>query len=410
MRVLQINSVCGVGSTGRIATDINKILKDQGHDSYIAFGRGDARDCETTIRIGNNIDNYMHVIKTRILDKHGFSSKRATQKFINEIEDLNPDIIHLHNIHGYYVNVEILFEYLKGANKPVVWTLHDCWAFTGHCSYFDYVECNRWKTGCYSCPQKKKYPGSILIDNSRNNYLKKKDLFTGIPNMTMVTPSNWLASLVKQSFLNEYDVKVINNGINLDVFKQTENKFREKYNLKNKFVVLGVASVWEERKGYGYFLELSKKIKSDEVIVLVGLTNKQMKNLPNNIIGITRTNSVNELAEIYSAADIFVNPTLEDNFPTTNLEALACGLPIITFETGGSIECINNECGFVVEKGNIKLLINAINLAREKGKSSYSKECVRLAKTLYDKTDRFNDYISLYSSILNDNSSRENRE
>ncbi|EMI9088046.1 glycosyl transferase [Bacillus cereus] len=403
MRVLQINSVCGVGSTGRIATDINKILKYQGHESYIAFGRGDARECDTTIRIGNQVDNYIHVAKTRILDKHGFSSKQATQKFINEIEKLNPDIIHLHNIHGYYINVEILFEYLKKTNKPVVWTLHDCWAFTGHCSYFDYVECNRWKTGCYSCPQKKNYPGSILIDNSRHNYLKKKELFKGVPNMTIVTPSNWLARLVNQSFLGEYNVRVINNGINLEVFKQTESKFREQYNLEGKFIILGVASVWEERKGYKYFLELSKIIKTDEIIVLVGLTNKQVENLPNNIIGITRTNSVSELTEIYSAADVFVNPTLEDNFPTTNLEALACGIPIITFETGGSVECIHNECGFIVEKGNVERLTDAIKVVKEKGKLSYSKECVRLAKIFYDKEDRFNDYIKLYSSILNGN-------
>ncbi len=403
MRVLQINSVCGVGSTGRIATDINKILKYQGHESYIAFGRGDARECDTTIRIGNQFDNYIHVAKTRILDKHGFSSKQATQKFINKIEELNPDIIHLHNIHGYYINVEILFEYLKRTNKPVVWTLHDCWAFTGHCSYFDYVECYRWKTGCYSCPQKKNYPGSILMDNSRHNYLKKKELFKDVPNMTIVTPSNWLARLVKQSFLDEYDVKVINNGINLEVFKQTESKFREQHNLEDKFIILGVASVWEERKGYKYFLELSKTIKTDEIIVLVGLTDKQVENLPNNIIGITRTNSVSELTEIYSAADIFVNPTLEDNFPTTNLEALACGIPIITFETGGSVECINNECGFIVEKGNMKLLTDAIQIVKEKGKLSYSKECVRRAKTFYDKEDRFNDYIKLYASILNNN-------
>ncbi|MEI4829865.1 glycosyltransferase [Bacillus sp. FJAT-53711] len=400
MKVLQINSVCGIGSTGRIATDIDKILKSQGHESYIAFGRGNARDCDTTIKIGNQIDNYMHVAKTRLLDKHGFGSKKSTQEFINKIEVLNPDIIHLHNIHGYYINVELLFEYLKKVNKPVVWTLHDCWAFTGHCSHFDYVNCSRWETGCYSCSQKKNYPSSIFIDNSDNNYLKKKDIFMGVKNMTIVTPSKWLARLVKKSFLSEYPTKVINNGIDLEVFKPTESKFREKYNLKNKFIILGVASIWEERKGYEYFIELSKNIKIDEAIVLVGLTDKQIKNLPNNIIGISRTNSVRELAEIYSTADAFVNPTLEDNFPTTNLEALACGTPIITFNTGGSIECIDKSCGLIVEKGNLNELINTIEKVKKKGKLSYSQQCIQRAKNLYDKKDRFNEYVQVYIKTL----------
>ncbi|MCR4431981.1 MAG: glycosyltransferase family 4 protein [Tepidanaerobacteraceae bacterium] len=398
MRVLQINSVCGIGSTGRIAIDINKILKEQGHEGYIAYGRDFAKDCDTSIRIGNKLDNYMHVLKTRIFDRHGFGSKRATREFINKIEKLDPDIIHLHNIHGYYINIELLFEYLKRVDKPVIWTLHDCWAFTGHCSYFDFIGCDKWKTGCYNCPQKNEYPSSIFMDNTKSNYKKKKDIFTGIKKMTIVTPSNWLAGLVKESFLGEYPVRVINNGIDLEVFKPTESNFRVKYNLKNKFIILGVASVWGKRKGYQYFIELSKKLNPDEIVVMVGLTEKQKKSLPNNIIGITKTNNVKELAEIYSDADVFINPTLEDNFPTTNLEALACGTPVITFNTGGSVECVDQNCGFVVEKGNLKELFNTIQVVKEKGKLNYIQQCIQRAKKLYDRKDRFKEYLELYNN------------
>jgi glycosyltransferase involved in cell wall biosynthesis len=394
VRVLQINSVCGIGSTGRIATDIHAILKEEGHESYIAFGRGDPINCDSALRIGNKFDNFAHVIKTRIFDQHGFGSKRATKEFIEKVKELDPDVIHLHNIHGYYINVEILFNYLKEANKPVIWTLHDCWAFTGHCSYFDFVGCECWKLeGTHKCIQKKNYPSSLLLNNSRRNFERKRKAFTGVKNLTILTPSNWLAGLVKQSFLGEYPVKVINNGIDLDIFKPTKSNFRKKNNLEDKFIILGVANVWVRRKGYEYFLELSKRLEQDEVIVMVGLTERQKNKLPANIIGITRTNNIKELVEIYSAADVFVNPTLEDNFPTTNLEALACGTPVVTFKTGGSIESIDGNCGIVVEKGNLAELLRAIkkiklgNLSNEK--------CVGRAKR-YNKKDRYLDYICLY--------------
>jgi putative colanic acid biosynthesis glycosyltransferase len=398
VRVLQINSVCGVGSTGRIATDIHAILKEQGHESYIAYGRDTPINCNTSIRIGNKLDNYAHVAKTRVFDKHGFGSKKATKEFIDKVKELDPDVIHLHNIHGYFINVELLFDYLKKSDKPVVWTLHDCWAFTGHCAYFDYVGCNKWETGCHNCPQKESYPAS-WVDNSMENYNKKKEVFNGVKNLTFVSPSKWLAGLVKRSFLGEYPVTVINNGVDLEVFKPTESKFREKNNLNNKFIILGVASVWEKRKGFEYFIELSNKINQDEVIVLVGLAEKQKRDLPPNIIGKTSTNSASELAEIYSSADVFVNPTLEDNFPTTNLEALACGIPVITFNTGGSVESVSNNCGYIVEKGDLKGLIEKIKMVKEKGQTSFLQYCSSSASTLYDKKDRFNEYIDLYSSV-----------
>lgn len=396
MRVLQINSVCGIGSTGRIATDIHNILVEKGHESYIAYGRDLPKNCDNAIRIGTKIDNYTHVAKTRLLDIHGFGSTKATKEFISKVKDLDPDIIHLHNIHGYYINIEILFNYLKEANKPVVWTLHDCWSFTGHCAYFDYVGCDKWKTGCYNCPEKKAYPSSLIFDNSKNNYINKKEIFTGVKNLTIVTPSQWLANLVQESFLNEYPVKVINNGIDLNTFRPNAGDFRKKFNLYGKFIILGVASVWDRRKGLKYFVELADKVSEDEVIVLVGLTEKQINQIPKNIIGITRTNNVKELVNIYSSTDVFVNPTLEDNFPTTNLEALACGTPVVTFDTGGSPEILDKESGFVSSIRDSESLYKIVKVI--KNDINKENECVNRSKA-FNKNDKLSLYKSLYETI-----------
>lgn len=390
LKILQINSVCGFGSTGRIATDLYKVIEEQGHECVIAYGRGQAPKNIKTIKIGSNMDNYIHVAKTRILDKHGFGSRKATLEFIEKIREYDPDIIHLHNIHGYYINIEILFNYLKESGKKIIWTLHDCWAFTGHCAYFDYVGCSRWKTGCYRCPQKKEYPTSNFKDNCKWMYEKKRQLFTSIDktNLTIATPSNWLAGLVKESYLGGYNVKVINNGVDLEIFKPIKSNFRERYNIGNKKIILGVASYWDRRKGLNYFVDLSENLDEGYQIVVVGVSQKQKKELPNNIIAITRTNNINELVEIYNSADIFFNPTLEDNFPTTNLEALASGTPVVTYNTGGSPEIIDDNNGDVVDgyKGFIDILQKnksyKMNIDRT-NLSSYTANCKYIK--LYNK-------------------------
>lgn len=396
MKILQINSVCGIGSTGRIATDIHKILIEQGHESYIAYGRDLPKNCSNAIKIGTKIDNYTHVAKTRLLDKHGFGSKQATIEFIDKVKELAPDIIHLHNIHGYYINIEVLFNYLKEANKPVVWTLHDCWSFTGHCAYFDYAGCDKWKSGCYSCPEQKAYPSSLILDNSDSNYLIKKKNFTGVKNLTIVTPSQWLANLVKESFLSEYTVKVINNGIDLNTFRPNVGDFRKKHKLEGKFIILGVAGVWDRRKGLKYFKDLSSKLAKDEVVVLIGLSKKQIKVLPENIIGVSRTNDIEELVDIYTSSDVFVNLTLEDNFPTTNLEALACGTPVITFDTGGSPESVSSTVGYIAQKFNIEEIYEKIKLIKLNGNAYYQRECLEIASKRFNKEFKYKEYIELY--------------
>ncbi len=403
MKILQINSVCGIGSTGRIVLDLHKTLLNQNYESYIVYGRGYSPSFRHTIKVSSNTDNRLHGIYTRITDKHGFASRNATKSLIKIIEKLQPDIIHLHNIHGYYLNINLLFCYLKTIGRPIVWTLHDCWAFTGHCAYFDYAECNRWKAGCYKCPQKKSYPSSRIIDNSKWNYEKKRELFTSVDNLTLITPSRWLEELVKESYLKKRTIVTINNGIDLSVFyprvtNEARSIIKEKYMINKPFVILGVASVWEERKGLKYLLELSQRLNNDYFqVVVVGVNEDQKAKLPDTVIGITKTNNVDELSELYSAANVFVNPTLEDNFPTTNIEALACATPVITFNTGGSPESIDETCGIVVEKGNIDALIKAV--LQVKDDSINPKACLNRAR-LFDKNDKFADYINVYKNIL----------
>jgi putative colanic acid biosynthesis glycosyltransferase len=399
--LFQINSVINSGSTGRIAEEIGQTAISAGWKSYIAYGRNDRPSQSELIKIGNDWDIKMHGFQTRLFDRHGLGSISATKELIGKIKEISPDIIHLHNIHGYYINIEILFNYLLNSNIPVVWTFHDCWPITGHCAHFTFVGCEKWKTQCYNCPQKKNYPSSWVVDRSEKNYNLKKELFTSLPNLTLVPVSNWLSEILKESYLQHYPLNVIHNGINTEFFKPSSDKvFRIKYSLENKFILLGVATSWGLKKGLYDFIELSKLLKTDYQIVLVGLSRKQIEQLPDNILGIERTESVKELAEIYSASDVFVNPTYEDSFPTTNLESLACGTPVITYKTGGSPEAIDELTGIVVEQGNIGKLIDAINKVKDKGKQSYSEACVNRAHRLYKKEDRYQEYIELYGSLL----------
>ncbi|MEI7989699.1 MAG: glycosyltransferase [Chloroflexota bacterium] len=400
MHILQINTVCGIGSTGRIAIDLQALLVKLGHQGTIAFGRNTAINCTQTIRIGNNLDSCLHVAKTRLLDAHGFGSAAATKAFLKKIETLDPDVIHLHNLHGYYIHIGLLFDFLKDFHKPVVWTLHDCWAMTGHCAHFEHIDCNLWKDECHDCPAKSEYPKSWFLDGSKWNHQKKKKLLTGVRNLTIVTPSRWLERLVKGSYLRDYPLSVIYNGIDLNVFKPVSSDFRNRHNLQGKFVLLGVASAWVESKGFAHFIELAKKLKSDEKIVLVGVNDEQVRHLPLEIIGISRTGNINELAEIYSAVDLFVNPTLADTFPTTNLEALACGTPVVTFNTGGCSECLEDGCGLVVERGNIARLVEAIADIKQAGKASYSAKCRERAENFYDSKVQLAEYVSLYKTII----------
>lgn len=399
MKIFQINTTSNWGSTGRIAEEIGLLIKEKGNESYIAFGRYSNPSQSKIYHIGNKQNFYSHALQTRIFDNHGLASKDATKKLIDYIESIQPDIIHLHNIHGYYLNYKILFNYLSNIEIPIVWTLHDCWSFTGHCAHYSFIKCERWKTGCHHCPQKKRYPASYFLDRSSENYLNKKNIFTSLKKMTIVPVSYWLANEVKESFLNNYPVNVIYNGIDLETFKPKDVS-KENNKLGDKFIILGVASVWEERKGLPDFFKLRSLLSFDYIIILIGLSKKQIDELPKGIIGIQRTNNVHELAEYYSVADVFFNPTWEDNFPTTNLEALACGTPVITYKTGGSVEAIDEQTGFVVEQGDLEATVQILNSLKTEGKEKYQLVCRERAVRLYNKNERYEEYIQLYNSLL----------
>lgn len=390
MKILQINTF-PYKATGNIMLSIHRALKEASIESYVVWGRGRDGEDESEIVIKDEVGTIIHGLITRITDKTGFSSSRATTALLRKIKEINPDIIHLHNVHGYYLNIEMLFKYIKDNEVKVVWTMHDCWPITGHCAYFDMVACKKWINGCYSCPQKRTYPTSLLFDASKWNWKKKKELFSGL-NLTVITPSKWLQEIMKESFLGYADVKVINNGIDTDIYKPVSSS---KYQLKQaegKKLILGVASEWTERKGLHDFYELRKLLANDEyAIALVGLTEKQVQELPDGLIGIKRTQNVEELVSLYSQAAFFINPTYEDNFPTTNLEAIACGTAVITYQTGGSPETIEPGTGYVVEKGNVEEIARII-------KSSEFKMVTKI-DVKYTKKSMIQQYINIYNLI-----------
>ena len=402
MNLLQINVTANWGSTGKIAEGIGQQAINSDMESWIAYGRGTPTSSSNLIRIGNDLDKYLHGLQTRLFDNHGLASKQATRNFIREIGKINPDVVHLHNIHGYYLNYQILFNWLKKIKKPVIWTLHDCWPWTGHCAYYTYNKCIKWKSQCDNCPGLNSYPKSFF-DRSKRNYTEKRTAFLGVKNLVLVPVSNWLAGELKDSILKDYPIKVIQNGIDLDKFKPSINsEIVSKLGLNGKKIILGVASVWEKRKGLEEFINLRESLPDEYEIVLVGLSEKQISLLPEGITGLARTNSQEELADLYSSSEVFVNPTLEDNFPTTNLEALACGTPVITYDTGGSPEAIDKNTGLVVPYRDIRGLTEA--LINESTNHTFSSEaCRQRAEMYFNQNKVFERYINLYRTLLQRN-------
>ena len=394
MKIVQINVTCGSGSTGKICVAVSQLLTEKGIENYIIYSSGDS-SYPLGIKYMTPLDIKLQALKSRILGNYGFNSKGATKRIIEKLKEISPDIIHLHNIHGHNCDLELLFNYIKTNNIKLFWTFHDCWAFTGYCPHYDMIGCDKWKSECNNCPQKGRY--SWFFDKSKALHRKKKELFDGL-DLTIITPSKWLADQVRQSFLHKYETVVINNGIDLDVFKPTESDFRIKYNLEDKYIVLGVAFGWGVRKGLDVFVKLAQHLDDNYRIVLVGTNDIVDKQLPDNIISIHKTNNQKELAEIYTAADVFVNATREENFPTVNMESIACGTPVITFDTGGSSEMVSEQCGAVVEKNDVVSLEKTIrdmclNYSRERIKH----DCLTHSRN-FEEVRRFNDYINLYIS------------
>lgn len=401
MKILQINST-DLFSTGNIMLNIACVARERGHEAWTAskYQRMSIVRKRTPphhFYIGNRMVNTIHRFFAWMTDLQDCASIVSTIRLVRHIKRMKPDIIHLHDMVGWYINIGILFRYLEKAGIPIIWTFHDCWAFTGRCIHFDSAGCNHWQTGCGNCPQKKYMPGTWWIDLSAWNFRHKRHLFTAIKDMTIVTPSVWMKKLVRQSFLSTYPTIVINNGIDLTKFKPTEGETYQRIRGLNKHIVLGVAGTWSVRKGLNDFIQMSHELPDDYTIVLVGISQEALPS-DTRIVAVNRTHNQEELAEIYTAATVFANPSMEDNFPTVNLEALACGTPIVTYRTGGSPESVDSATGIVVPQKDLAGMMNAIRQISTQGKKTYTSTCLQKAKR-YDMNARFNDYVDLYERL-----------
>ena len=389
MTIVQINAVC-TGSTGKICLAISDLLTRQGTENYIFYADGTS-DCPAADRYMCRKEIKFQALRSRVLGNYGFNSKAATKRLLAKLDQVQPDIVHLHNVHGHNCHLGLLLTYLKERKIRVFWTFHDCWAFTAYCPHFDNIGCAQWKHGCSKCPQKKAH--SWFFDRSKTLYRKKKSLLSGL-DLTVITPSDWMADLVRQSFLKELPIHVIPNGIDLKLFRPCPGKFRKTRGLENKRIILGVASGWSNKKGLDSFIALSKKLDDRYVCVLVG-TNEQVDQLlPDSMISIHRTHDRQELAEIYSDADVFFNPTVEDTYPTVNMEAIACGTPVVTYRTGGSPEIVGTDAGFVIDH-DLDAAMAAIEQAIAKG-DALRESCLACAGR-FDQNERFRDCVRLYT-------------
>ena len=392
MKIVQINATCGAGSTGKICLAVSDLLNAKGIDNYILYSLGDST-YKRGIKYSSNVIRNIQALLEKMTGRYGFFNHISTYILIKHLKRIKPDIVHIHNIHSHDVNLKSLFKFLKSNNVKVFWTFHDCWAFTGGCTHFDGVGCNNWQTGCGKCPIFRKH--SLLLDRTPQNFHDKLRAYGEGVDLTIITPSAWLGNLAKMSFLRDYPVKVINNGIDLSVFKPTLSDFRVRYKCEDKYLLLGVAFGWGAMKGLDVFIRMAENLDDRFQIVLVGTNLEVDKILPSNIISIHRTLDQHELAGIYTAADLFIQLTREENFPTVNIESLACGTPVLTFKTGGSPEMLDDTCGFVVDKDDFDSLIETINhIYRDS--PILNSNCIAKASS-YNKNSRFKDYIELYN-------------
>lgn len=398
MKVVQINATCQRGSTGKICVAISQLLTERKIENYILYS-GVESDYDLGIQCGDAKAIRFQALCSHLNGFYGFNSKGITQKLLKELDLIQPDIVHLHNLHGHNCHIGMLLNYLKTHRIKVYWTFHDCWAFTAYCPHFTMAQCEKWKTGCHDCPQYRSF--SFFFDRSKDLFAMKKSAVDGL-DLTIITPSQWLADLVKQSFFKGYPVKVINNGIDLDVFKPTQSDFRERHGIKpDQKLLLGVAFGWGRRKGLDVFVELARRLDPTVYrIVLVGTDDETDRQLPEGVISIHRTQNQTELAGIYTVADLFVNPTREEVFGLVNVEALACGTPGVTFASGGSPECYDETCGSVVPKDDVDAMEREIRRICEQ-KPFETENCYRRAQA-YKQNVKFMEYIRLYQSFIED--------
>lgn len=389
VKFLQLNVTANWGSTGKIAESIGYLAQIKCWHSYLIYSREPNLSKLKTIKVGNFFDQCYHYIQCKYFDNEGLASDLSTKRLIKKIKKIQPDIIQIHNIHDHWLNYKLLFEYLNTTDIKIVWTFHDCWAFTGHCYHFIEHKCIKWKTICDDCIIKNKY-----VDNSKNNFLLKKSLFSASKNLVIVSCSEWMSNLVKESFLKDKKIQIIHNGIDLNLFKILPNYKKN----DGKFHIIAVANIWLPYKGLNDIIKLRTLLSSEYEMTIVGVSVKQLKVLPLGIHGVLRTQNVHDLVKLYNESDVLINPTYADTFPTVNLEALACGIPVVTYCTGGSPEAVDRETGVVVEQGNVNALVTAIQQLKEKPLSS--EACRKRAEKYFDRDKCYEEYIRLYERLL----------
>lgn len=399
-RILQINVSLNVGSTGRIVNEIGDAILAEGWESHVAYGRTKSRSDSTYHKIGTRVDQGLHILLTRLLHKHGSGSKQATRRLGTLIGKLQPDIIHLHNLHGYYLHLVELMKFLKSWGKPVVWTFHDAWPLTGHCCYFNRFNCQKWQETCHRCPLIRYYPESWGVDNSTSNHLKKKEYIGALDHLHIVPVSNWLGDVVRQSHLKTKPLTVIQNGVDTEIFCPSNEKETFGIGEDGKKVYLGAASLWSDLKGLDDFVKMAALLNEDERFVLIGLSEKQSKSLPKNITAIPRTSSLEELRNWYRSASVFVNPSKSESFGLVTAEALACGTPVVVYNTTACPELVDEYTGRVVSLRNYTEMLAAARELASKGRFALQESCTARAKKYFDKKTQVKKYIQLYSRLL----------
>lgn len=400
-KLLQINPVVRLNtSTGRIMREIGELAMASGWDSYVAYSGardGMPQHSSQLVPVGDKLDLAIHAAATRLFDAHGLASKRGTRQFIESIRAIDPDVIHIHNIHGYFLNYPLLFKYLRESGKPVVWTVHDCWLYTGHCYYYSAAHCNKWQTGCGHCPQKRAFPASWLFDRSARNLRDKQRAFGALENLTIVPVSEWIRREMASSILADKHFQVIHNGIDLETFRPEAAEAERK---AEGTQILGVASIWLEEKGWRDLMRLAGQLRSGEKLVLVGrTTEEQRRQLPAGVELIERTGNIGRLAALYARSTVFVNPTWQDNYPTVNLEAIACGTPVVTYRTGGSVESVADGTGFVVEQGDVEGMLARARELSAADRTATAARCRAWAEAHFRKEDCYQHYIRLYEDL-----------
>lgn len=411
--ILRFVSGLNEGSIGRTAEQLSQLVQARGWRSFIAYSRLNLGSTSEVYRVDNRFSTYFHAFLTRMFDMCGYGSYFTTKRLVHVIKKVKPDLIHMHIIHNYDINLKVLFDFLSKSGIPIVWTQHDCWSYTGHCAFYANVQCEKWKTECHHCPKYKSFPNSWFYDGSRRNYNFKKKVFTSVPQdqMCIIAVSDYVKNDLKLSFLNKYRIERIYNAIDTTQFvplQHLSRKVREQYMLGKGILLMAFATSWTERKGISDYYKLREVLDDKYTIVFVGVKDELKKKLPKGIIGIGNTSSVMELVKLYSTADIVMNLSSEESFGKTTPEGMSCGTPSIVYNCTASPELVDEKTGVVCEKGDIEGVVNAIQKILSWDKEETIKNCRNRVLSLFAMQKNWNDYLDLYEEMIKNNKRHNN--